>query len=194
MSIKRFSGAGLTTPKSNKLWDQTTFQSGMFALATISLTSTTASVTFTGIPADYKHLELRIFAKETGAGGPPFNFVMRFNGDSTSGNYSTHSLYGDGSTVSAYSVGSTTFCEIGFIGVNNYNANIVSILDYASTSKNKTSRSFSGFDENGTDQRIQLSSGVWKNNTTAITSINLLPSSGSFAAYSHFALYGIKSA
>ena len=26
MSIKRLSGAGLTTPKSNKLWDQTTFQ------------------------------------------------------------------------------------------------------------------------------------------------------------------------
>jgi hypothetical protein len=69
-------------------------------------------------------------------------------------------------------------------------ANVIDILDYANTNKYKTTRSFSGADNNGSGF-VQFMSGLWMN-TAAITSITILPNSDNFAQYSSFALYGIK--
>jgi hypothetical protein len=198
MSIKRLSGAGLTTPKSNKLWDQVTFQSGMFAIATVSLTTTAASVAFTGIPNTYTHLQLRWIGKDNrGAASDGVN--MTFNGDNTSGNYYGHRFYGDGAAANSQNfAGFSTGWINGSSSGSIFGACVVDILDYTSststTNKFKTCKVFGGNDINGGGE-AGFYSLLWKNSADAITSITLSPSNGSaFNAYSHFALYGIKAA
>jgi len=187
MSIKRLSGAGLTTPKSNKLWDQVTFQSGMFALATVNLTSSQSSIVFSGIPANYTHLQVRALYATASAGVLRLNF----NGD-TAGNYKTHFLYGDGtSPYGSVSSVSPNAINIGYLGASNsFGVTIVDILDYANTNKYTVTRSLDGNDRNGSGD-IEFSSGVWLN-TAAITSITLSGQFGNLNTNSHFALYGIK--
>lgn len=199
MSIKRLSGAGLTTPKTNKLWDQTTFQSGMFALATISLTSSQSSVTFSGIPAKYTHLQIRWIARNTSndVDGASENMRIQFNGITTA-KYPFHYLEGNGTSASA-SAGTTdtSFFSARFpmsnATANAFGAGIVDILDYSNTSKYKTLRHLGGSDKNGSGY-IGLYSGVEINDTNAITSITMFPQLNNFVQYSHFALYGIKNA
>ena len=56
------------------------------ALATVSLSTTTASVTFSGIPSGYKHLQLRLIAR-TNRSASVDPMTLTFNND-TSGVYS----------------------------------------------------------------------------------------------------------
>jgi hypothetical protein len=190
MSIKRLSGAGLTTPKSNKLWDQVTFQSGMFALATVSLTTTASSITFSDIPNNYKHLQIRWLARMS-LSGVVTGINLRINND-TGANYRRHAMYGDGSSVTSTS-GSDFWC--GFIpradNASMFGVGITDILDYTSTSKNKTTRTLNGTDQNGTGQSA-LFSGLYFATPTAVTSLTMFPDAGNFTQNSHFALYGIK--
>ena len=152
-----------------------------------------ASVEFTSIPATYKHLQIR------GIGRGSFtDLTMRFNSD-TGNNYSSHRLYGTGSSVGADGENSSGAYGTFILYAGRLNsagsvfcANIIDILDYANTNKYKTSRSFYGFDDNSSGN-IFLTSGNWRN-TNAITTIRLTPNSGTIAQYSHFALYGIKGA
>jgi hypothetical protein len=193
MSIKRFSGAGLTTPKSSRLWDQTTFQSGMFALATVSLTTTASSIVFSDIPADYKHLQIRTIARSNGSAT---NICLTFNGDTNNANYyARHLLYGDGTSALTLSGQTLTGITTGSVSPNTTSLvapNIIDLLDYSNSSKNKTLRSLGGYDANGSGFII-LASGLWMN-TAAINSINITCFSGSFTEHTQFALYGIKSA
>lgn len=201
MSIKRLSGAGLTTPKSNKLWDQTTFQSGMFALATVSLTTTATSVVFDNIPSNYTHLQLRITARDNAGSGTPTYIKLTFNSDAGS-NYTYHRVFSDGATV--YSDGGTGLAQtyINFALANSsttqiMGASITDVLDYANTSKAKTIRNLGAADQSGSG-RVGLASGAWYKNTAsvyeAISKVTLVADTGTFGANSHFALYGIKAA
>jgi hypothetical protein len=198
MAIRRFSTASISTgnSKSTKLWDQETFQSGMFALATVSLASNESYVDFTSIPQTYQHLQLRVFARGTTAGNTVDYSFLNFNNDS-SANYARHSLRGDGSAASA--LGQSGAGITGIFGplvpyslssTSVFGAGIIDILDYASTTKLKTVRVLSGTDANGSGS-VALSSGVWlKTPIEAINQISIgYPAWG---AYTHFALYGIK--
>jgi hypothetical protein len=69
---------------------------------------------------------------------------------------------------------------------------VTDILDYANTNKYTTTRAIWGWDNNSTEGNIRFVSGLWMN-TAAITSLKIVPESGAFKQYSHFALYGIKS-
>lgn len=197
MSIKRLSGAGLTTPKSNKLWDQTTFQSGMFAIATVSLTTGASYVDFTSIPQTYQHLQLRMFARGTTAGNTIDYSFLNFNNDSTA-NYARHYIKGDGSSATALGQSGAGITGIfaplvpySLTNTSVFGAGIIDIFDYTSTTKLKTVRVLSGCDNNGSGQ-VSLASGVWLKTPEAITQISIgYPAWG---AYTHFALYGIKSA
>ena len=197
MAIRRFSTASISTgnSKSTKLWDQETFQSGMFALATVALTSTASSIVFSDIPSSYTHLELRGIARVTGSSNEAV--LLRFNSDSGS-NYAEHHLVGNGSSAvaganSSYANGAMYWGMGVPFAANTFGANVTTILDYANTSKYKTVRSFDGFDANGSGG-IELVSSLWQS-TSAITSITLIPNSSvSFAQYTHFALYGIRTA
>ena len=141
-----------------------------------------STISFTSIPATFKHLQIRGFS--TFASDE--NVYFKPNGNTgTKG----HQLQGDGSSATAdvyngipiYSSRSNT---------GNY-VFITDILDYASSVKNKTVRSLAGGDANGAG-RVSLNSGFY-DATTAISSFDIILSSGgSFTQYSHFALYGIK--
>jgi hypothetical protein len=74
---------------------------------------------------------------------------------------------------------------------NMYGPVICDILDYSSTSKNKTLRALSGWDNNGSG--LIVINSAFNGSTAAINSISMNSDSGTdFMQYSSFALYGIK--
>jgi hypothetical protein len=67
---------------------------------------------------------------------------------------------------------------------------VTDLLNYTSTSINKTIRTLAGGDNNGAG-RVGLWSG-FINSTSAITSLAITPTASNFPQYSKIALYGIK--
>lgn len=174
------------------------------SIATITSSGSTSTITFSSIPSTYKHLQLRIIARGTGTGGYYTSVPVTFNGDTTAGNYYNHSLGGNGSgTVTPYASGYATNSLINIPnGANTANAfagAVIDILDYKSTTKNKTIRSLNGCDLNSSagfpySGAIFLASMLW-NSTSAINSITFTADatySVNFASGSSFALYGVK--
>lgn len=174
------------------------------ALATITVPSGgTASITFTGIPSGYKHLQLRGIAQDNRATYNQSSFGFRFNGDSAT-NYSAHYLQASwasgGTTVDSAGAGSynQTYSVVSLtssVSTNYFGAFVVDFLDYANTNKFKTVRGISGLDAPpaaGYRPIPRFGSGMWKSNS-AINSITILTEFGSqFNEYSQFALYGVK--
>jgi hypothetical protein len=159
------------------------------SIQTYTLGSAQATITFSSIPATYKHLQLRILSKNTSA---DYSMRAQFNSD-TASNYSLHGLYGTGSVAGAFGFANQTNGEVGMSAdttANVFAASVVDILDYANTNKYKTTRGLAGFDKNGAGS-IDLRSSSWRS-TSAVTSILLSSAVGNFAQYSSFALYGIK--
>jgi hypothetical protein len=154
-----------------------------------------STISFTSIPATYKHLQIRYIARSTVAGSED-GTLLRFNGD-TGSNYSWHFLFGNGSSANAsYGVSENKIYPwavpaSSFLG-SSFSVNVIDILDYASTTKNKTTRALAGYDDNSTGGRVALASGLWMN-TNAVSSITIT-NSANWAQYSSFALYGIKGA
>ena len=163
------------------------------SIATASGTGSSGTITLNSIPGTYQHLQLRVIAFDT----DNTNRIgeIQFNSD-TGTNYARHWLYGDGSSASASGVATTNRINAWVAwgtSTTNPTVAIVDILDYASTSKYKTVRCFSGTDRNSTSGEVDLTSGLWQS-TSAITSITFKLNSGSFSTSSRFALYGIKGA
>jgi hypothetical protein len=151
-----------------------------------------ANVEFTSIPATFTHLQVRITARSTGS----LDVIYRLNGDTTAANYRTHLLYGDGTNATSATIANQAYItDIASTSTiaDAFGVAVVDFLDYANTNKYKVSRSLGGFDRNGATGYILLISSLWQN-TNAITSITMNPITGSFAQYSSFALYGIRSA
>jgi len=173
---------------SSKFGDVGDFES----IATVTVGSGGASdVQFTSIPATFTHLQVRFIGAVSVNTG---NITLQFNSD-TGSNYKTHSLYGDGSSPSSFvPSNSGTSLSVGYNGATaNFGGGVVDILDYANTNKYKTTRALQGIDRNGSGD-ISFNSGLWMS-TSAITSIKFIPqNSGTWNQYSHFALYGIRSA
>ena len=163
-----------------------------YQIATTTLGSATSSVTFSSIPGTFTHLQIRAIARATSAVSD-LDIIVQFNSD-TASNYSSHQLYGDGSSAaSGHFLGTYMtlfYTTAGNALANNFGSAVIDILDYANTNKYKTARSLSGLDNNGNGYAL-LRSGNWRS-TSAITSITLSVSSGNIAQYSSFALYGVK--
>jgi hypothetical protein len=167
------------------------------SIATTTLSSNQTTITFSSIPATYKHLQIRLLARSTHLTFAGVDGVLRFNGDSAT-NYSWHYLLGDGATTSASAGATQSSINTGIIAsgggsaANIYATTIIDILDYADTNKYKTTRTLAGLDKNGTGGDMRFSSGSWRS-TSAISSITLTTDpSRDFIQYSSFALYGIK--
>jgi hypothetical protein len=171
------------------------FQGDYWALNSVTLSSSASSVTFTGIPQNYTHLQIRCLIRSATAATTD-STKFNFNGD-TGSNYMRHALYGDGASAgAAASATSTTFASLGDSTAASATASVfgtyvLDILDYANTNKYKTTRAVAGYDLNGSGN-IDLRSNLWMS-TSAITSITFVTTSSSnFAQYSSFALYGVK--
>jgi len=168
------------------------------SIATYSVGSGGSStITFSSIPTNYAHLQLRVIARSSFTTDSDF-LGIRFNSDSGS-NYNEHALFGQGSSASAM-FNTSTYCIVQRIATDNHNASVfgavvMDILDYQNTNKYTTTRNLGGFDNN-TSGQIYFESNLWRN-TAAITSITITSAYGVsylFKQYSHFALYGIKGA
>lgn len=164
-------------------------------IARQTLSSDTASITFSSIPSNYKHLQLRIMAKDTVANSTVQSITMQFNSD-TGSNYAYHRLEGSGSAASASGAATQTSvlisdCSIGNSSTSNiFGVSITDILDYTSTTKAKTVRALGGADKNAAGGYIALSSSLWTG-TSAISTIKLTAGNTSFLTGSTFALYGM---
>lgn len=174
------------------------------SIATVTVGSGGASsLTFADVPGGYQHLQVRILAQETRttSGSGALYTLMRLNSDNTAGNYASHSLDGSGSAAGASAITGTSYTAaynpVTYFDTSAssiFGAIIVDILDYASTTKNKTIRCLGGYDANGSGT-ISVTSAVWLS-TSAVTSVSVLPnvlvSGAAFKQYTTAALYGIK--
>lgn len=176
----------------NTTWNPWEPQGAYDALATITVPSGgVADITFAAIPSTYKHLQVRGSVL-----GSSLNqdIIGQFNGITASSNYSWHELRGVGSGTPSSSGAANA---AGFYVATNALTTtfptvfVMDVLDYASTSKNKTSRILQGKDANGSGT-ISLFSSLYYGTTNAITSIRMYPSAGNFNEYSQFTLYGVK--
>jgi hypothetical protein len=145
------------------------------------------SITFSSIPSDYTHLQVRAFWKSSSGA----ELKVAINSDTTDANYYRHYLQGSGSAAQAGAGVNRSI--MGYNGSTAYfEATISDILDYTNTNKYKVFRTLWGYDANGSGY-VGMTSGLWSN-TSAITTLNLSPTAGTFSEYSSFALYGIKGA
>jgi hypothetical protein len=161
------------------------------SIASFTGNNTTSSYTFSSIPQTYKSLQIRINGVSDGGSG---SVNIRLNGDSGS-NYNSHYLYISGSTVptgyrsDTYMIGGGAQISTGPDPL----AVIIDFVDYTSTAKNKTMKSFSGIARPyAGNSDIDLISGLWRN-TAAITSITIYTANViNWQTGSSIALYGIK--
>ena len=204
MGVRKLSNIGGWTSKTSytsmlagnavfEPWDP----SGAYdSIATATLASDTASITFSGIPSTYTHLQIRGILRSA-SGTTAYSVAIRANGD-TGSNYSNHLLSGDGSSASVdYIANFNQPYLLVAPGPSNagqiYGGTVLDILDYKNTNKYKTIRSLVGYDANGSGQ-TRISSALWMN-TSAITSFTIFGyNSGILTAGTSLALYGIKGA
>lgn len=164
-------------------------------IETITFSGSSVGAYFTNIPQGYKHLQARLVMKsQLSAANHSIN--MQVN-DAAGTSYSSHRLFGSGSQVfSQVQATSSNIMEIGFASAasysNDFGAYVVDILDYTSSSKNKTVRSFGGH-LNAGSTFVSLYSGAYLA-TTAVSKLYFFVGGGgtNLVAGSHVSLYGIK--
>ena len=157
-----------------------------------------SDIIFSSIPSTYTDLCIKISAR-TDVGQVNSFVICQPNSATT--NLSSTVLFGTSSAVGAgsYSVPQSIWsyaCGANATA-NTFSNNEIYIVNYASTSTNK-SITFDGVNENNStsDPRQSLTAGLWSSNT-AISSVKLYPTDNSFTAanflqYTTAYLYGIK--
>ena len=160
-------------------------------IATAFGTGSSGTITFSSIPADYKHLQLRFVGKSDNDGAA--GILLRFNGISTNV-YAVHSLFGN--TTNPGNLASANQSSIAFTDAlsrpsvaNAVGSGIIDILDYASTTKFKNVRGLHGV--TAPASRVALTNGLWRS-TAAITSLTITNPDISFTSISRFSIYGIR--
>jgi hypothetical protein len=152
-------------------------------IATTTLGSAQATVTFSSIPQGYTDLVL-VTSFTSGNNEE----MLRFNGDSGS-NYSWTRLWGDGSTANSSRISNTTFIRNTGGDLTTRQNTIIYIQNYSNSTTNKTTLS------RGTNPSVLTMAvvGLWRN-TASITSMTYSASANNFATGSTFTLYGIAAA
>lgn len=156
------------------------------SIATTTISTPASTVNFTSISGAYKSLQIRAFMLSQTA---VVDCSLRLN-DLAGSNYAYHILSGNGSAASASNSYDESVIRLGKIDYVYGSEMIIDIHDYASTTKNKTVRTFAGYDANGSGV-VGLYSGLCKT-TSAITKISVRNDGESFAAGTVISLYGIK--
>jgi len=154
-------------------------------IATQTLGSATASVTFSSIPSTYQDLVLVCNGIRSAAAVT----AVQLNGD-TASNYSQTLLSGNGSSASSSrntSVGNGVLDYTG--NTTNPSTTVAHFLNYANTNTYKTFLSRA----NNASDFVGAYVNLWRS-TAAINSIYIYAGSGTFNAGSTFNLYGIASA
>jgi hemolysin activation/secretion protein len=158
------------------------------SIATTTLGSAQADVTFTGISGSYTDLILITNSRASGAS--PRQLQIQVNSD-TGSNYSATLLSGDGSTAGSSRASNATFMYIAANSASSgsFQHSISHFQNYSNTTTNKTVIS-KGHDSSVS---VRLYVNLWRS-TSAITSIKIYLAADNLDAGSTFTLYGIKAA
>jgi len=159
------------------------------SIATTTLSSAAANITFSSIPSTYTDLRLVIAGGFGTAGGGGNATIVRFNSD-TGSNYSATFIYGDGSTAASFRSTSVTSIGIGLSNSTQVQLSTMDIFSYAGSTYKTALAEWSG-DTNGSGQ-VRRNVGLWRS-TSAITTI-LINNADNFASGTTATLYGIKAA
>ena len=161
-------------------------------IATTTLGSAAATITFSSISSAYTDLRLVWTVRATTSSNFP---TVRFNNDSGS-NYSWTRIYGDG--TSAASQANTSRSGIGILwltevssATDTFNLLTLDVFSYAGSTY-KTSLTTASADKNGSGT-VERAVALWQS-TSAINRLDLTASSGNFAIGTTATLYGIKNA
>jgi hypothetical protein len=154
-------------------------------IATQTLGSAAASVTFSSIPQGYTDLVLIVNGGQSVATA---NGGLQFNGD-TGSNYSTTYLRGNGTSATSTRASNETLTRIDGLGwptSNNANS-IVQIQNYSNTTTYKTVLTRYNAAVYGTEAIV----GLWRS-TSAINQIVVKSEAYNWTSGSTFSLYGIQ--
>lgn len=184
-------------------WENVTPSSGPTGAVTLigsqALLAPAASVTFSSIPSTYRQLQLwcLIWTNSGHAAGND-SLWMRFNNDSGSGHYYSAGFYGGSLGPASDSTSTDTKFDLavnsigGIVSPLAFTSVVIDIPFYAQTTTAKTVHGRTArADSVGGTMIEKVNVGLW-NQSSAINQIDLLPSSGSWATNSLFALYGIS--
>lgn len=158
-------------------------------IASVTLSTTTASIDFSSIPATYTDLCLKFSNRtnNTGTGNP---FAMALNGSSS--NFTRRILYGDGSTAASASASNNNFLWVnGSTETANTFANVEIYIPNYAGSNYKSISNDGVMENNATSAYAGFTASLWSQ-TAAINQITLTPSVGSWVQYTTATLYGIK--
>lgn len=152
-----------------------------------------SSVTFTSIPQSYTDLVVKLSTRTDQGSGPDYVY-LQFNGNTSTSNYQGIFLRGNGSTVASSSNTAEGKIRAAITTTSGETASTFSnceiyIPNYTSSNNKSTSSDWVP-ENNATATFMGITAGLWTQ-TSAITSINLAPSSGLFVQYSTFYLYGV---
>lgn len=155
-------------------------------ISTIQINSAQSSVTFGGIPQNYRHLQIRGTIMVSGSTNPSWSV----NGDTDTSKYFGKHFWGTGAAAVANYQSGTVYFNYNVDGTNP-STFVMEWLDYASTNKTKTMRTLAGCDTNGGTVEVALWSGLY-NSLNAINSITLSGTGLNFVVGTSFSLYGMR--
>ena len=158
-------------------------------IATTTLGSAAASITFSSIPATYTDLRLVVMCKPTGSS----TAYVQFNSD-TGSNYSRVILRGNGTSAAS----NQNANQSNGVGIQTSSATgtnpvlwTLDVFSYAGSTYKTTLASASN-DQNGSGN-LELTVSLWRN-TAAITSLKLQTTIDDYDAGTTATLYGILKA
>lgn len=149
-------------------------------LDSVTLSSSAASVSFSGISQSYRDLVLIVDSSGFASSN---NLLFRVNGD-TGNSYSYVEMQGNGTSTNSSS-GTSTSGRCGFVGTGNFNY-ILQFQDYSVTDKHKTVLARC----NDASARVSATANRWAS-TSAITSLTLITDTSNFPSGTTAYLYGV---
>lgn len=175
--------------------------SGFSSIATATGNGSASSITVSGIPQTYTHLQIRYWSKSVWAPGAVAEPLrMQFNNDATSGAYYFRTVWNGTSSISYSSGNFTAFGDTFLPTASNLPTNVggtgvMDILNYTSSTIKKQVSAIGGVDSSnyytGNAWGVAFTSGFW-NNANPITSVTFSTASGSaWTSDTYFAIYGI---
>jgi hypothetical protein len=160
----------------------------MQLIARQELTSAAASITFSSIPATFTDLVLLCSLRTTSGDNAWNDTFLRPNSATT--NLSARALFGNGASASSFSVTDIRFYSNGGASTASTFANSsIYIPNY--TSASAKSVSIDSVSEGNQTTHIQaILAGLW-NQTTAISSLEIVSGAGNLAIGSSISLFGV---
>lgn len=166
------------------------------AIATTTLTTTSALVSFASLPQTYTDI-IAVVEGQNSTATTAMSNQCSLNGDVTTpgGNYSSTFLTTSGSTPTSGRGSGNNGMNLGTFAQNSRSVAIVNFINYSQSNTYKTVFT-NAFTLTGPVSDRQIIIGLWRN-TAAITQINFKQAIGESGVYdvgTIFTLYGVKAA